>query len=661
VPPMRRLAPRRLAFVVAASSCLILTTAAHALRVLDYNILNYPGSTGPTRDPLFRTVIGPLAPDIIVTEETNSAAGVSEFLNSVLNTLEPGQWAAAPFVDGNDTDCGFFYKTAKVQYLGQWSFYPNSANLLRLVHVYRIRPVGYSSGATDIRFYAFHLKASTGSANEAQRLAEATGIRDSMNAMPPGTHAFAVGDFNVYRGTEPALQKVIESQMNNIGRLYDPLGLQNLAAWQDQSSIAVYHTQSPCLSGGTACASGASTGGLDDRFDLILPTLNWNDGQGYELVPGTYISCGNDGQHLNLNITDPPTIPEGTSYANALIFASDHLPLRVDIQLPAQINAPMSLAFGTVIAGASTDLSVGNPASPPADALTYSFAAPAGFTAPGGTFNLAAQASALHAIATTAGPPFGTRTGNLTLATDDPDRPTATVGLSANVLDHAAASLDSSSLVAQDTIDFGANGPGSFSDRLARVHNFGYDALQARLSVTSGTITGGGGHFSLVGDFHAALVADVGEGYQLHFDDAGATPDSVYEATLTFGSSDEALPGGAPMPDLVVQLRAMPLAGSTGVGDSPTALRFYPAHPNPFSLETRFAFELPRAADVTLEVFDLSGRRVASLVKGSQGPGRHDVPWRPLDAGGARLSGGLYFARFSTTGLSRTERFVLLP
>src|SRR5262245_27318624 len=106
---------------------------AHALRIINYNILNYPGSTGPTRDPFYRTILAPLSPDVLVTEEMTSQAGVTEFLNS-LNTMEPGQWAAAAFVDGNDTDSGFFYKPAKFQFLGQWSFYADSP-ILRLVHV----------------------------------------------------------------------------------------------------------------------------------------------------------------------------------------------------------------------------------------------------------------------------------------------------------------------------------------------------------------------------------------------------------------------------------------------------------------------------------------------------------------------------------------------
>lgn len=148
-------AARMLALITLAT--LVGAPAANALRIVDYNILNYPGSTGPTRDPSFRTILQPISPDVLVTEEMTSQAGVTEFLNS-LNTMEPGQWAALPFIDGNDTDCALFYKPSKIGFASQWSFYPNPANLLRLVHVYRIRPVSYSSNAADIRLYALHLK-----------------------------------------------------------------------------------------------------------------------------------------------------------------------------------------------------------------------------------------------------------------------------------------------------------------------------------------------------------------------------------------------------------------------------------------------------------------------------------------------------------------------
>src|SRR5262245_42978202 len=377
-PAFRRSVPTALALLLA------LAAPAGAMRVIDYHILNYPCSSGPARDPYCRVVRAPLSPDVLVTEEMTSAAGCTEFVNS-LNTMEPGQWAVAPFVDGNDTDSGLFYKTSKVQFLGQWSFYPNPASLLRLVHVYRLKPVGYSSDAAEFRIYSLHLKASMGF--EAQRLAEATGLRDSMNAMPPGTHAFIAGDFNFYTGAEPGFLKLLESQVNNTGQVYDPLGYQNIA-WQDNVTIISAWTQSPCKTGDVGCASGASTGGLDDRFDLILPTTNWQDGAGLELIADSCIAVGNDGQHHNNSIQDPPTIPEGAAYATALHSVSDHLPVRVDIRLPALLAVSAApIALGTVIVGASgsATLSVSNTAPAQGEELRYEYAPPAGIVVRQGT------------------------------------------------------------------------------------------------------------------------------------------------------------------------------------------------------------------------------------------------------------------------------------
>ena len=642
-------AARALAVRVGSALGLVATLVApaHALRVVDYNILNYPGTSATVRNPLFRTILNPVAADVLVTEEMSSASSADDFLNNVLNVMEPGQWARGPVTLGNDTNSALFYKPAKAAVLGHWAFYPNPANHLRLVHVWRVRPLGYTSGAAEIRFYSVHLKASTGSTNEAQRLAEATGMRDSMNAVPAGTHCIALGDFNFYRGTEGGMQKLIETQADNDGRLYDPLGLQAVS-WQDNSSMTIFHTQSPCKSGGTACAGGASTGGVDDRFDLILPTDNFQNGTGLELIGGTYATVGNDGMHLNLNITDPPTIPEGASYADALIHASDHFPVRVDVSVPSIFAGAASLDLGTVIAGGGASYSIGNSAVAPADALTGSLSATSGFVAAVGSFEIAPGAVATPAISTTEGGPFGARAGTLVVGTDAPDSPTVDVSLSANVLDHAAASLDSESVVVSDLLEFD-HASGEFTDLDVRVHNAGWDPLQAALEVAPPVLSGPDAARFSVAPLEGATLESTGKSYSVHFDESGATPDQFYTATLTISSTDQDLPGGTARPDLIVHLRGIVRSGSV-VGVDPALPRFtrlLAPYPNPLAGSTTIGFDLAQRGRADIGVYDLTGRRIAALAHRDFEPGRHALRWNGRDDAGSAVAPGVYFVQMN--------------
>ncbi len=657
-PPEPRRAPAP-GLLPALALLLVLAAPAQALRVVNYNILNYPGTTGAARDPLFRTVLQPLAADIVVVGEMQSDAGCTQFLAS-LNTMEPGQWARSAFMNGNDTDSELFYKPSRVELVGQWAFYPNAANLLRFVHVYRLRPVGYGAAAPEIRLYALHLKASQGF--EAQRLAEAAGLRDSLNALPPGTHALVVGDFNFYSGTEPGFLKLLESQADNDGRVYDPLGLQGIA-WQDNTSMRSAWTQSPCKTGDTGCASGAATGGIDDRFDLILPTYNFQDGAGVELVASTYVSVGNDGLHHNNSIMDPPTIPEGAAYASALHSVSDHLPVRVDLSLPAMLSVtPASLAFGTVIAGAGSELSldVGNPASVPGEALQYLLTPTTGFLAPGGAQIVTAGSTNSHGIGLVTSTP-GAKLGTLQLSSNALENPNRSVSLSGTVLRHAVPSLDSASVLAAAALDFGTHESGAFSSLAARVHNHGHDGLQARLHVTAAAMSGGGGRFGLSGAV-PQLLGGIGATFQVTFDDAGATADSTYTATLTFTSGDEPLPGALGAPTLSVSLAARRQSAAVAVGPNlPTATLLLAPAPNPLAGESVLRFDLAQAGEARLEVFDAAGRRVASLLRTALEPGRYTLRWNGRGDGGDALGAGLYFVRLTTRGMRpQTARLVIV-
>src|SRR5207247_185946 len=97
-------------------------------------------------------------------------------------------------------------------------------------------------GTTEFRLYAVHLKASMGF--ESNRLTECAGLRDSMNAMPAGTTAMAIGDFNFYKASlEPGYSKLQEPQVNNVGRVFDVLASGD---WHDSPAFTNIHTQCPC-------------------------------------------------------------------------------------------------------------------------------------------------------------------------------------------------------------------------------------------------------------------------------------------------------------------------------------------------------------------------------------------------------------------------------
>ena len=78
-------------------------------------------------------------------------------------------------------------------------------------------------------------------------------------------------------------------------------------------------------------------------------------------------------------------------------------------------------------------------------------------------------------------------------------------------------------------------------------------------------------------------------------------------------------------------------------------------YPNPFTPATTIPYSVTRPAFVTLTVYDVLGRAVATLVDGFKAPGRYTVRF---DAGS--LPGGVYIYRLETDRASRTRSLLLL-
>jgi len=106
------------------------------------------------------------------------------------------------------------------------------------------------------------------------------------------------------------------------------------------------------------------------------------------------------------------------------------------------------------------------------------------------------------------------------------------------------------------------------------------------------------------------------------------------------------------------------LTGSTDaspVGAASARLRLSAPVPNPFRASTRLSFEIPAAGPAELAVFDVSGRRVATLLHGDRvAAGLHRVTWDGRDERGSRVAAGVYFAKLVTSAGSETRKVALL-
>ena len=82
--------------------------------------------------------------------------------------------------------------------------------------------------------------------------------------------------------------------------------------------------------------------------------------------------------------------------------------------------------------------------------------------------------------------------------------------------------------------------------------------------------------------------------------------------------------------------------------------------PNPFNSQTVLAYFLPAAGPVRLEVFSLTGQRVAVLQQGPQQAGYHQLRWNGRDREGRSLASGMYLYRLVTDETVLTRKLTLL-
>ena len=400
---------------------------------------------------------------------------------------------------------------------------------------------GYSSTAARFYLYGSHLKASSGSANEALRLTGVQAIRANADALGAGVRAIYLGDMNFYTNAESGFQAYVAP---GNGAAIDPLGT---ADWTGAAN-AWKHTQSPR----DIAADGLVGGGMDDRFDLILPTVQLMDGNGISGIANSCRAVGNDGAHYNLAVNTgnntyfTANVTRSNALADALFAAADHIPVLMDFTVPAWNSAVLGTVPARVVQGAvaTAEVRVANDApgdnAVGVDPLDYTVAGTGVLSgALSGTAVLTPSFTSVNVPVVTSTVGLRTGTATVTSANEGVQNPSIALPVTIRVLRASNPSFSATADANTVTVPFAAAVGGPLVDVAVPVSNFGFTADQCTMDIDQVQIPAG--RFSLVSGTGTGFGAAPGS-VVIRFDPTGLAA-GVYSSTATVRTSDENIPG----------------------------------------------------------------------------------------------------------------------
>ncbi len=88
--------------------------------------------------------------------------------------------------------------------------------------------------------------------------------------------------------------------------------------------------------------------------------------------------------------------------------------------------------------------------------------------------------------------------------------------------------------------------------------------------------------------------------------------------------------------------------------------QLYPAYPNPFNPETNITFDIAQDGNVSLQVFDIQGRLIKTLLNNSLFAGRHKIKWDGKTSNGNTAASGVYLIKLKTSDYSKYIKVSLL-
>ena len=322
----------RVLFIVSFLFFLNTGKSQETLKVMYYNLLNFP-STSQERADTLKKIVQHVLPDMFLVNELDNQFGATLILNNALNQNGITHYQQALFVDGPDTDNMLFYNSDKLGLISQNEIETALRDINEYVLYYKAPDLSTTLDTAFFYMYSCHLKAGSTDPNPDYRFAEVQVFKNYLSGKT-GLKNVMFGDFNFYGSSvssEPAHNWVLNG---GTFPLFDPVDM--TGEWHANSFYANIHTQSTR----TTSFDGGATGGLDDRFDFVFVSNDLQTGANKaKYIENSYTAIGNDGAHYNTSLVNPASngaVPDDV--ANALYQMSDHLPVYLEIQVGGDVG-----------------------------------------------------------------------------------------------------------------------------------------------------------------------------------------------------------------------------------------------------------------------------------------------------------------------------------
>ncbi len=315
--------------------------AQETFKMMFYNLLNFPLQDVPSnRIQYLEIVLSDYQPDVFMVCELNSEVASNDIL-SMIQIINPN-YSKAVFVnntsddfsnDQNDLQNLLYYDSTKFILESQAVV----STLFRDFNHYKLKLKTVEQDTDPVYLDAIvcHLKASSGSDNEALRYQMINDLEFYLETFPSDIKVLLAGDLNMYTSSESGFVELFDVTNNIV--FTDPAD--RVGSWHNNSNYIDVMTQSTRTQPGL----GGATGGFDDRFDFILTSENMISNTDLQFVPDSYKVYGNNEDVFCFNRAINSSDCAGQFYSypirDALYNFSDHLPVTLELETDQTLSS----------------------------------------------------------------------------------------------------------------------------------------------------------------------------------------------------------------------------------------------------------------------------------------------------------------------------------